>query len=147
MSSPKVRSTSRRITIPGTINSGFWTYRFGYRTQRNTVGTTRAEGDVSAVLLVPAKPLDGAPLDRDIAHEKATAAQYRDAWKRGGGSAWTTPAVDPELGLIYAGIGNPSPQMDDLTRPGDNLYTSSTVAIDVNQLYPGGSPIRVRRGV
>jgi glucose dehydrogenase len=74
--------------------------------------------------------LDGAPLDRDIAHEKATAAQYRDAWKRGGGSAWTTPAVDPELGLIYAGIGNPSPQMDDLTRPGDNLYTVSLVALD-----------------
>jgi glucose dehydrogenase len=74
--------------------------------------------------------LDGAPLDRDIAHEKATAEQYRDAWKRGGGSAWTTPAVDPKLGLIYAGIGNPSPQMDDVTRPGDNLYTVSLVALD-----------------
>lgn len=49
-------------TTAGTINSGFWTYRFAYRTQRNTVGTTRAEGDVAAVLLVPAKPLDGAPL-------------------------------------------------------------------------------------
>ena len=74
--------------------------------------------------------LDGAPLDRDIAHEKSTIAQYQDAWKRGGGSAWTTPAVDPQLGLVYAGIGNPSPQMDDLTRPGDNLYTVSLVALD-----------------
>jgi PQQ-dependent dehydrogenase (methanol/ethanol family) len=74
--------------------------------------------------------LDGAPLDRDIAREKATAAQYSDAWKRGGGSAWTTPAVDPQLGLIYAGIGNPSPQMDDITRPGDNLYTVALVALD-----------------
>ena len=76
--------------------------------------------------------LDGAPLDRDIAREKATFAQYKDAWQRGGGSAWTTPAVDPALGLVYLGIGNPSPQMDDLTRPGDNLYTVSLVALDAN---------------
>jgi len=74
---------------------------------------------------------DGAPLDRDLAREKASAARYRDAWKRGGGSAWTTPAIDPDLGLVYLGIGNPSPQMDDLTRPGDNLYTVSVVAVDI----------------
>ena len=73
---------------------------------------------------------DGAPLQRDIERENASFAQYRDAWKRGGGSAWTTPAVDPALGLVYLGIGNPSPQMDDVTRPGDNLYTVSLVAVD-----------------
>jgi PQQ-dependent dehydrogenase (methanol/ethanol family) len=78
-----------------------------------------------------ATTVDGAPLDRDIAREKATFAQYPEAAKRGGGSAWTTPAVDPELGLIYLGIGNPSPQMDDVSRPGDNLYTVSLVALDV----------------
>ena len=77
------------------------------------------------------RTLDGAPLDRDIEREKSTLAQYPDAWKRGGGSAWTTPAVDPAAGLVYLGIGNPSPQMDDLTRPGDNLYTVSLVAVDV----------------
>ena len=74
---------------------------------------------------------DGVPLERDIAREKADAARYRDSWKRGGGSAWTTPAIDVERGLIYLGIGNPSPQMDDVTRPGDNLYTVSLVALDV----------------
>ena len=74
---------------------------------------------------------DGATLERDIALEKASVARYSDAWKRGGGSAWTTPAVDPQLGLVYLGIGNPSPQMDDLTRPGDNLFTVSLVALDV----------------
>lgn len=74
---------------------------------------------------------DGEPLQRDIAAEKATAEQFRDAWKRGGGSAWTTPAVDPELNMIFMGIGNPSPQMDDSTRPGDNLYTVSLVGLDV----------------
>jgi glucose dehydrogenase len=74
---------------------------------------------------------DGESLERDIAREKATLPQYKDAWKRGGGSAWTTPAIDPQLGLIYLGIGNPSPQMDDVTRPGDNLHTVSLVALDV----------------
>ena len=75
---------------------------------------------------------DGAPLERDIATERATLAQYSDAAKRGGGSAWTTPAIDPKENLIYVGIGNPSPQMDDLTRPGDNLYTVSLVALDAD---------------
>jgi alcohol dehydrogenase (cytochrome c) len=74
---------------------------------------------------------DGAPLERDIAREKATLAKYPDAAKRGGGSAWTTPAIDAERGVIYLGIGNPSPQMDDETRPGDNLYTVSLVALDI----------------
>jgi glucose dehydrogenase len=74
---------------------------------------------------------DGEPLPRDIARERATAAEHRDAWKRGGGSAWTTPALDAGLGLIYLGIGNPSPQMDDVTRPGDNLFTVSLVAVEV----------------
>lgn len=74
---------------------------------------------------------DGEPLDRDIAREKAAVAQHKGAWKRGGGSAWTTPAIDPQLGLLYLGIGNPSPQMDDVTRPGDNLYTVSLAAVDV----------------
>ncbi|MGH8727147.1 MAG: pyrroloquinoline quinone-dependent dehydrogenase [Burkholderiales bacterium] len=73
---------------------------------------------------------DGATLERDLQGERAATERYRDSAKRGGGSAWTTPAVDPELGLIYAGTGNPSPQMDDLTRPGDNLYTVSLVALD-----------------
>lgn len=75
---------------------------------------------------------DGEPLQRDIVHEKASASQFPDAWKRGGGSAWATPAFDPALGLVYLGIGNPSPQMDDSTRPGDNLYTVSLVAVDAD---------------
>lgn len=73
---------------------------------------------------------DGVALPRDIAGEKAAAAAHRDAWKYGGGSIWHAPAVDPKLGLIYFGVGNPSPQSIDDTRPGDNLYTSSLVAVD-----------------
>lgn len=69
-------------------------------------------------------------LNRDIPREKELLARYRDTWRYGGGSIWSTPAIDPELGLIYLGTGNPSPQMDDATRPGDNLYTVSLVALE-----------------
>lgn len=75
---------------------------------------------------------DGIPLNRDIADEKARSKDYPEAWRHGGGSAWSTPAVDPERGLLFFGTGNPSPQMDDIARPGDNLYTVSLVALDIN---------------
>lgn len=74
---------------------------------------------------------DGIPLNRDIEKERATAANYPDSARFGGGSAWSTPAIDPERGLLYFGTGNPSPQMDDVSRPGDNLYTASLVALEV----------------
>ena len=74
---------------------------------------------------------DGVPMHRDIAAEKAAAGKNPDAWKFGGGSIWHTPAYDPALGVIYFGIGNPSPQAADKGRPGDNLYSSSIVALDV----------------
>ena len=77
------------------------------------------------------RTLAGDTLERDIEAEKAASSQYSDSWKYGGGSVWTHPALDPELGLLYVGTGNPAPEMDDTTRPGDNLYTSSLVALDV----------------
>lgn len=75
--------------------------------------------------------LDGIQLPRDIASEKKAFPQHRDAWKSGGGSVWHSPSVDLDLGLIYFGVGNPSPQAAGETRPGDNLYTSSLVAIEL----------------
>jgi len=73
----------------------------------------------------------GPKLNRDIDKEKETFKKHSDTWKLGGGSIWTTPAIDTELGLMYIGTGNPSPQMDGSTRPGDNLYTVSLVALDL----------------
>jgi len=52
-----------------------------------------------------------------------------DQWKTGGGSIWITGNYDPETNLAFWGTGNGGPWMGD-QRPGDNLYTSSTVAID-----------------
>lgn len=75
---------------------------------------------------------DGISLPRDIATERETSGQYTDAWRYGGGAAWSTPAIDPKLGLLYFGTGNPSPQMEDTFRPGDNLYTASLVALEIN---------------
>lgn len=53
-----------------------------------------------------------------------------DQWKNGGGSVWVTGNYDPTTNLAYWGVGNGGPWMGD-QRPGDNLYTSSTIAIDV----------------
>jgi alcohol dehydrogenase (cytochrome c) len=73
---------------------------------------------------------EGEDLKRDIAAEKAAMAQYSDAWKRGGGSVWMTPAYDPASHNIFFAVGNPSPDLDGSVRPGDNLYTESIVAVD-----------------
>lgn len=83
------------------------------------------EGDFSATTSF------GDPLERDIAAERAAAGKYRDAWRGGGGSIYSSPSIDPELGLIYFGTGNASPGYADYKRPGDNLYTSSLVALDI----------------
>jgi alcohol dehydrogenase (cytochrome c) len=53
-----------------------------------------------------------------------------DQWKTGGGSVWVTANYDPETNLAFWGTGNGGPWMGD-QRPGDNLYTASTVAINV----------------
>ena len=73
---------------------------------------------------------DGVALNRDIAQERRELAKYPDAAQHGGGSAWTTPAFDPVSGTLFVGTGNPSPQMDDVSRPGDNLFSVSLVALD-----------------
>lgn len=73
----------------------------------------------------------GDVLNRDIEAEKKAAAKYRDSWQGGGGSLYSSPSIDPELGLLYLGTGNPSPGYADYRRPGDNLHTSSVVALDV----------------
>ena len=51
--------------------------------------------------------------------------------KRGGGAIWITGTYDPETNLTYWGTGNAGPWFGD-QRPGDNLYTSSVIALDVN---------------
>ncbi len=52
-----------------------------------------------------------------------------DSWKRGGGAIWMTGTYDPELDLLYYGVGNPAPDMNGDVRLGDNLFTCSIVAL------------------
>ena len=47
-----------------------------------------------------------------------------------GGMTWMTGTYDPELNLVYWGTGNPTPVLNGSTRPGDDLYTCSIVAIN-----------------
>jgi alcohol dehydrogenase (cytochrome c) len=55
--------------------------------------------------------------------------QKPDTWKTGGASTWMTGNYDSDANVVYWGTGNASPWFGD-QRPGDNLYTSSTLALD-----------------
>ena len=55
-----------------------------------------------------------------------------DSWKTGGASVWVTGAYDPEQNLVFYGIGNPGPDYHSESRLGDNLYSDSLVALDVD---------------
>lgn len=52
-----------------------------------------------------------------------------EMWKTGGAATWLGGTYDSKTGLVYFGTGNPGPWNSAL-RPGDNLYSCSTVAID-----------------
>jgi len=60
-----------------------------------------------------------------------------DTWKdeknaaaAGGGSTWVTGSYDPATDTVFWGVGNPGPDWDNQYRPGDNLYTDSSLALD-----------------
>lgn len=54
-----------------------------------------------------------------------------DKWKTGGASVWITGSYDPELNQAYWGTGNGAQWMTD-SRPGDNLYANSVLALDAD---------------
>jgi alcohol dehydrogenase (cytochrome c) len=55
-----------------------------------------------------------------------------ESWKTGGAPTWLTGSYDPELNLLYWGTGNPSPDWNGDVRLGDNLYSSSAIALDAD---------------
>jgi quinohemoprotein ethanol dehydrogenase len=65
----------------------------------------------------------------EIGHDTWPAGS--NVWEHGGATVWQTPAIDPELGLLYFSTGNPGPDFNGAVRTGDNLFSLSTVAIDV----------------
>jgi alcohol dehydrogenase (cytochrome c) len=78
------------------------------------------------------KDATGQDLHRDIAAEKAALAKLGDPFKKLGGGVWQNPSVDLANRRIYFVVGNPSPDLDGAPRPGDNLYTDSLVAVDLD---------------
>ena len=79
----------------------------------------------------PADAADGAASDRPL-HELALPTWSGEWWRYGGGgTVWDSMAWDPELDLLYFGVGNGSPHDRDLRSPdgGDNLFLSSIVAV------------------
>jgi alcohol dehydrogenase (cytochrome c) len=55
-----------------------------------------------------------------------------DAMAKGGGGVWVSGSYDPDLNLVFYGTGNPNPAYYGQDRLGDNLYTSSLVALDAD---------------
>ena len=78
------------------------------------------------------KDATGRDLHRDIEAEKKTYAEKGDPYKTLGGGVWQNPSVDLAANRIYFVVGNPSPDLDGAIRPGDNLYTDSLVALDLD---------------
>jgi len=54
------------------------------------------------------------------------------SWKTGGGATWLTGSFDPELNLVYWGVGNPAADLYGGSRAGSNLYTDCVVALDAD---------------
>ncbi len=78
---------------------------------------------------VPGNPADGF---ENAAMEKAAATWNGEWWKLGGGgTVWDSMAYDPDLDLLYIGVGNGSPWNQRIRSPGggDNLFLSSIVAL------------------
>lgn len=75
----------------------------------------------------------GRDMLRDIAKEKRDLAEKGgDFYKVLGGGVWMTPAVDLDTRTVFFVVGNPSPDLYGDIRPGDNLYTNSMVAVDLD---------------
>jgi alcohol dehydrogenase (cytochrome c) len=67
------------------------------------------------------------PLPGEPGHET-----WGEGWKHGGASIWVTGSYDPETNLTFWGVGNPGPDYNAESRPGDNLYSNSVVALDAD---------------
>jgi alcohol dehydrogenase (cytochrome c) len=74
----------------------------------------------------------GRNMKRDIAAEKAAFARDSSFYQTLGGGVWMNPAVDLKTRTIFFVAGNPSPDLYGAERPGDNLYTNSMVAVNLD---------------
>ena len=69
------------------------------------------------------------PRPGELGHD--TWPQDSEIWRLGGGGVWLNGTVDPDLGLVYFATGNPVPMFGGEIRAGDNLFTASILALDI----------------
>jgi PQQ-dependent dehydrogenase (methanol/ethanol family) len=84
---------------------------------------------------VPGDPSKGFDHDGEAAMERAAQTWTGEWWKTGGGgTVWNSMAFDPEINLLYIGVGNGTPWSQQQRSPagGDNLFLSSIVALDAD---------------
>ena len=82
----------------------------------------KTQKEVWRTYTIPAKGEPGIETWKDSYNAAAT----------GGGSTWVTGTYDPAANTIVWGVGNPGPDWDNAYRPGDNLYTDSSLALDAD---------------
>jgi len=111
--------TSAPLYYDGMVITGFSGGEYGVRGQLKAYDAR----DGSLLWTFYTIPGPGEP-----GHE--TWSQENDVWNNGGATVWQTPAVDPELGLLYFSTSNPGPDYNGAVRPGDNLYSASIIAIE-----------------
>jgi quinohemoprotein ethanol dehydrogenase len=79
---------------------------------------------------VPGNPADGF----ENASMEMAAKTWKGQWWRygGGGTVWDSIAFDPDLNLLYIGVGNGGPHNQEIRSPGggDNLFLTSIIALN-----------------
>ena len=90
--------------------------------QGRVLALDAATGDVEWTFFVVPRP-------GEFGHE--TWPQDNDSWEFGGGGVWLVGTVDPDLGMVYFSTGNPVPMFGGEIREGDNLFTASVLALDM----------------
>ncbi len=96
-------------------------------------GDRGARAHIDAIALADGKPIwrtYSIPAPGEPGSE--TWKDTNNAWEHGGGSFWMTGSYDPEQNVTIWGTGQPVPMFDPEYRPGDNLFTNSAVAYDVD---------------
>ena len=95
-------------------------------------GDTGGQGRITALDAETGEPqwtFFVVPRPGEFGHE--TWPQDSNTWELGGGGVWLVGTVDPDLGMVYFSTGNPVPMFGGEIRAGDNLFTASVLALDI----------------
>jgi quinohemoprotein ethanol dehydrogenase len=115
---------ARGVTCPPLYVNGVLYFGLGIEHSRGQVIAVDARSG-RVLWRTPTIPAPGEP-----GHE--TWPSRSEIWRSGGGTPWTAAAADPSLGLVYFVTGNPGPATGGKLRPGDNLYSASLIALQMN---------------